>query len=75
MEFQPAEGGFVLEDLLLFFLLGEIQDVGAAEGGEVAVEGLGVVGEDEEEGAVVAGVSRRIRWRRGSCRRRPCRGW
>ena len=45
-----------MEGLHLFFLLGEVQDEGAAEGGEVAVEGLMGVGGDEEEGAVGVGV-------------------
>jgi hypothetical protein len=45
-----------LEGLLFFVLLREIQDEGAAEGGEVAVEGLGGVGGDAEEGAVAVGV-------------------
>ncbi len=41
-------------------LLGEISDEGAAESGEVAAEGLGGIGGDEEEGAVVVGVFPRV---------------
>ena len=49
-------GGFDLKGQFLIALRGEIQDEGAAEGGEAAVEGLGGVGGDEEEGAVVVGM-------------------
>lgn len=66
--------GFDLDTLLLFVLLGEIQDEGAAEGGEVAVEGLGGVSGDEEEGAVVVGLFPGVFDGGGSCRHRPCLG-
>ena len=56
VEPQPTKDGLDLKGLFLFILLREIQDERVAESGEVAMEGLGSVGGDEEEGAVVVGV-------------------
>ena len=56
VEVEPFESGGDLEALVFFALLGEVEHEGAAEGGEVALEGLGAVGTDKEEGVVVVGV-------------------
>ena len=53
---EPAEDGGELEVGLAGVLLGEVEDERAAKGGEVALEGLGGIGGDEEEGVVAGGV-------------------